>query len=133
MKALALGATALAMWGIFTATIAIAPWIPYALIAPHIVYAAAVIGGMRSFSMGIICYLPAALALLVAFTWRWYRGNRKFLVATIGVVLTFIAAAIQVSQIDLHPVWFDHNACYHVVQALGLACLMPAAVHKNTQ
>ncbi len=44
-----------------------------------------------------------------------------------GVVLTFIAAAIQAFELKLHPVYFDHNAGYHVVQALGLSGVVVCA------
>jgi predicted Co/Zn/Cd cation transporter (cation efflux family) len=40
-----------------------------------------------------------------------------------GLVLSFIAAAIQQIGIGLHPLYFNHNALYHLIQAIGLFLL----------
>jgi hypothetical protein len=132
MTLLAIGATALAMWGIAAA---IAGWRGRWLLAvyavPHAAYAAAVLAGVHQFRIAIVCYLPPTLALLACFLRRWRCDRqRRHLVGAIGVALTLVAAAIQVSGIDLDPRWFDHNAFYHVVQASALACLMPAALAR---
>jgi Family of unknown function (DUF6962) len=40
-----------------------------------------------------------------------------------GVVLSFVAAACQQLGIAVHPIYFDHNAVYHAIQALALALI----------
>jgi hypothetical protein len=74
----------------------------------------------QSFTAAIVSYVPAALFLLIAFA-LVYRSQRSlFLLAGIaGLALTFVAAAVQQTGIGLHPRFFDHNAFYHLLQALA--------------
>ena len=37
-----------------------------------------------------------------------------------GLALSLVAAGLQHFRIALHPVYFNHNALYHVVQAIAL-------------
>ena len=84
-------------------------------------YSGLVIQGDQEFRVAVIHYLPAALFLLVAILVRNHRTRHPgFRIGAIGMVLTFAAAAVQQLQIGVHPVWFDHNAVYHVVQAAAL-------------
>lgn len=46
--------------------------------------------------------------------------ERHVLVAVLGLPLTFVAAAVQQAGVALHPTYFDHNALYHLVQAVAL-------------
>ena len=48
-------------------------------------------------------------------------------VLIIGVVLTFVAAGVQVGEIALHPQWFNHNALYHLIQVIALFGIARAA------
>ncbi|WP_242337222.1 MULTISPECIES: hypothetical protein [Anaeromyxobacter] len=83
-------------------------------------YAAVVLGGERRFAVAIAFYLPAALFLLVAFLLAGRRAEARVSAGAWGLGLTFVAAAIQQGRIALHPRYFDHNALYHLVQAVGL-------------
>jgi hypothetical protein len=38
-------------------------------------------------------------------------------------VCSAVAAVLQQAQVSLHPVYFDHNAVYHVVQAVAVVLL----------
>ena len=38
-------------------------------------------------------------------------------------LLSVLAALLQQARIAIHPVYFDHNALYHVVQAAALVLL----------
>jgi hypothetical protein len=85
------------------------------------VYAAVVLVASQDFRLAIGDYLPATLFLLVALL----LANRKerarpLVVAAAGLALTFVAAAIQQLEIPLHPIHLDHNALYHVIQAVAL-------------
>lgn len=78
----------------------------------------------QEFWITMTIYLPAALLLLTAFGSAWWQTRRGFLlVGAVGLVLTFVAAFIQVERIGLHPRYFNHNALYHVVQACALAMI----------
>jgi hypothetical protein len=64
------------------------------------------------------------LALLAAATraarhspsagWRWIA---------MGLALSVVAAVLQQQRVAVHPVYFDHNALYHLVQAIALVVL----------
>jgi hypothetical protein len=91
-------------------------------------YAAVVVFGTRNFLVAIAVYLPAALLLLAAFARGWRSRRNPGAAAGIGgVVVTLLAAAGQQAGLGLHPVYFNHNAVYHVVQAIALYLLFRAA------
>jgi hypothetical protein len=74
----------------------------------------------QSFAAAIMSYVPAALFLLIAFGLVYRRQRTPFLLAGIaGLALTFVAAAVQQTGIGLHPRFFDHNAFYHLLQAVA--------------
>jgi len=77
-----------------------------------------------SFLIAILGYVPAALFLLIAFGLAYRRSHAPFLLVGIGgVALTFLAAAVQQSEIGLHARYFDHNAFYHLIQGVALFLL----------
>jgi hypothetical protein len=91
-------------------------------------YIVAVVFVSQSFAVAIVHYLPAAAFLLFAFAYAWRHRRSDFLVAGIaGVALTFVAAAVQLGRIGLHPRYFNHNALYHLIQALALLLIFLAA------
>jgi len=78
----------------------------------------------QAFVVAIINYLPAMTALLFAALWSFRRTREKRLLAiAAGIVVGFLAAFVQRAGIGLDPVHFNHNATYHVLQAVGLALL----------
>lgn len=75
----------------------------------------------REFFIAIIAYLPATLFLLIALIVAYRsRRLRQLRWGITGLILTFVAAAIQQLHIGVHPYYFDHNALYHVIQAAAL-------------
>ena len=85
------------------------------------VYALAVLLGARRFAYAILVYLPATAFMLVVLAVAYRRERESRLAIGIaGLVLTFVAAAIQRAEVSLHPRYFNHNALYHVVQAVAL-------------
>lgn len=86
-----------------------------------LVYCFIVVFFVQAYLIAIVYYLPAVVFLLIIMTlaYRRYRANR-ILVAIFGLVLGLIAAVIQQGKIGLHPVYFNHNALYHVVQSVAL-------------
>jgi hypothetical protein len=80
------------------------------------------------FVAAIADYLPAAVFLLAVFAWLYAKARDRGLLAGIGgLLLTFVAAGVQHEGIDLSPVYFDHNALNHVIQALALLLIYRGA------
>ncbi|HWR88215.1 MAG TPA: hypothetical protein VN277_07340, partial [Acidiferrobacterales bacterium] len=91
-------------------------------------YVAVVVAGYRPFGLAVAAYAPATLFLLAAFVVRLRQEHaRHWRLGIGGLVLTAVAAAIQQLGIGLHPVHFNHNALYHVIQALALWMLYGTA------
>ncbi len=124
---LAVGLTALAAWAIGAELLfsdRISRLIAAVAFAGFLAYAVVVLFLTASFRIAILNYLPAALFLLIAFLAVYRREkNGSFLVAACGLVLTFAAAIFQQFELGIHRVYFNHNAVYHVVQAVALFLL----------
>jgi hypothetical protein len=121
---IATGATGLAAWVIgakFQFSPGIARWICTAAGLEFAGYAIVVSFFAQTFFIAVINYLPAAIFLLtgLAAVYRKQRA-RQILVGIAGLLLTFVAAGIQQGGIVLHPVYFNHNALYHLIQAFAL-------------
>ena len=116
---LAVGVTALACWNL-AAEVLRKEWVPLraAALGVFLGYAGLVFYGFREYRLVIVNYLPAALFLLTACVIAWRRGEHGLRWAVIGLILTFAAAGIQVGHVALPMI--DHNALYHVMQALAL-------------
>jgi hypothetical protein len=78
----------------------------------------------ESFGSIVYFYTPALLLLLIA---AGQEGMRRrdagWALVAAGLMTSLGAAALQQSGVAIHPVYFDHNALYHVVQALALIVL----------
>ena len=95
------------------------------LFAAHVVV---ILFVSRSFAVAIVHYLPATIFLIGAFALAYRRRRDAFLLAGIaGLVLTVVASGAQQVRIGLHPVYFNHNALYHLIQALALLLIFSAA------
>ncbi len=44
-----------------------------------------------------------------------------------GLLLTFVAAYVQQAKIGLNPQYFNHNALYHLIQAVALGMFFLSA------
>ena len=124
---LTVGATGLAAWGLgarIDGRAASTRWITRLAGLAYVAFVAVVVAGWQTFAVAVAFYLPAVIFLTVRFA-QAYRSrptvSRRR--ALIGFGLTFAAAAIQQLQIPIHPIWFDHNALYHVVQAAAFILL----------
>lgn len=91
-------------------------------------YLAVILFVSRSFTIAVAGYAPAMAFLMIAFGLAYRRRPAAFLLAGLaGVTLSFVAAAVQQTRIDLVPVYFNYNALYHVIQALAFFLLFLAA------
>jgi hypothetical protein len=88
------------------------------------VYEMAVLLSIREYWVTMTVYLPATCLLLVGFVREHRRSRHPHLLAgATGLALTFVAAFVQAKRIGIHPIYFNHNALYHVVQAAALALI----------
>lgn len=80
------------------------------------------------FYVAIIAYLPSTLFLLfVLLTTYRRRPDAALRWGVTGLALTLAAAAAQQLHIGIHPVYFNHNALYHVIQGAALWMIFLAA------
>jgi hypothetical protein len=131
LSMLAIGAAALAGWAI-GAHLLLSPeradWVVRAAAIVTAVYAAVILFVNDSFGVAIAGYLPAAIFLFVAFIRVAQRGQFNWArLGAWGLALSFAAAAIQLLRIAPHPTYFNHNALYHLVQAVALALVFVAS------
>jgi uncharacterized protein DUF6962 len=78
----------------------------------------------ESFSTIVYFYTPALLLLLFAAVRQAIRSREAgWAFISTGLAVSMIAAVLQQARVAVHPTYFDHNAVYHVVQALALIFL----------
>ncbi len=95
-----------------------------ALVAAYAgVFAAMVLLVDESFTTIVRFYVPALLLFLAGSTAQALRGGAGWTLVAFGLALSAGAALLQQLEVALHPVYFDHNAVYHVVQAAALVLL----------
>jgi hypothetical protein len=78
----------------------------------------------HAFTSIVYFYVPALLLLLIA-AWQQAVHHRSvgwLLIAT-GLLTSAGAAILQQVKVAVHPVYFDHNAVYHVVQSIAVLFL----------
>lgn len=122
---LAIGVTAATAWilaGVFISksVSSIKKWRVFAAIL-FLIYSTVVLFYSQRFAVVIWNYVPAMVALLVVSV-REYERTRStpFLFVTGGILVTLVAAFTQQARLGIHHHYFNHNATYHLVQAIGL-------------
>jgi hypothetical protein len=98
-------------------------------VAGHAIYLVGLARTNPPYAVAIATYLPGAVVLGAALA-RGLRDpvtRRAAALALTGLGLTFGAAAVQLRRIAIHPRLFDHNATYHAIQAIAVACFYAAA------
>lgn len=86
-------------------------------------FAAVVLLVDESFGSLVRFYAPALLVFLAAAAGRATRDRGGWVPIALGLALSASAALLQQLRVALHPVYFDHNALYHLVQAAALVLL----------
>jgi len=121
---IAIGVTAASAWAIGARVLFPGPTarrISIAAAAALAAYCVVTVFITQEFRAAVVFYLPAVVFLLVALSVAYARAReRAILPAVAGLGLMFIAAAVQQARIALHPRYFNHNALYHLIQALAL-------------
>jgi hypothetical protein len=87
-------------------------------------FAAVVLLIDESFSSIVRFYAPPLLLFLVAATWQAIRrASAAWTLIAVAFTVSAVAAVLQQTEVSIHPVYFDHNAVYHVVQAVAVVLL----------
>ena len=103
-----------------------------AALAVLAVYLVTVLSGKDNFLVAILHYLPGVLFFIVALTVLYARKRkREVLWGLSGLVLTLVASGLQQAGVGLHPVYFDHNALYHLIEAAALAFVFVYSRHTS--
>ena len=128
---IAIGLTAMAGWAIGARLLFstdVARRIILAAAVEFVAYSVLVLLISQRFMFAVINYLPAVmwLALALAIVYARVR-QRPVLVGLAGLLLTFVAAGVQQAGVALHPIYFNHNALYHVIQAIALLMIFWSA------
>ena len=92
-----------------------------------LVYAYVVLRVDHSFRVSAIFSVPPVLAVLALMLVRAARdGNLNAILASAAIGLMLSAAVLQQLRVGLDPVWFNHNALYHLLEGIALAMLFVA-------
>jgi hypothetical protein len=87
-------------------------------------FAAVVLVVDESFGTIVRFYAPALVLFLLAAAREAIRlRSTGWTLIAVSFVISGVAAVLQQARLSLHPEYFDHNAVYHVFQALGLLVL----------
>lgn len=69
-------------------------------------------------------YAPTLILFLIAAVREALRQQaRAWWLLAVAFAISIVAALFQQMQIAVHPVYFDHNALYHVLQGIALVLL----------
>jgi hypothetical protein len=102
--------------------------IPVPLVAAaFLIYAYVVLRVDHTFRVSALFSAPPVLAVLVLMLVRALRDRHPGpRLASAAIVLMLAAAVLQQLHVGLHPVWFNHNALYHLLEGIALAMLFLA-------
>jgi hypothetical protein len=130
---IAIGASGFAQWGIGAHIYFTKRWVSRIItgaVLLLVLYCILVIFVSQAFVIAIVHYSIASLFMLTIFLLE-YRRHRStpVLLGICAILIAFVAAGVQQAGISLHPVYFTHNALYHVIQAVALILLFRAGMH----
>ena len=129
---IAIGVTAATVWVLIGFSISksmdsVKKWAFFAVMI-FLIYSTVVLFYSQRFTIVILNYVPAMVALLVVNVREYVRTSSTPYLLVIGGTLVILAAAfIQQAGLGIHPNYFNHNSTYHLVQALGLLLLFKGA------
>lgn len=127
-----IGAATFAAWSIGACLLFAQPIrgrIVKAAFAAFMIHSIYVVAVDDHFWVAIANYIPAAVFLGISFACCYRRhSGPHLLTGLLGLCITGVAAAIQRLGLSLHPSYFNHNATYHLLQAVGLFLIFRAAI-----
>ncbi len=119
---LSLGLVALFSW--FIAGIILLPkyynLIKKAALVEFLLYSAYVLFVNSDFKIAIYNYIPPIIFLLISFFYVYSKSKYYSIIGIVGILMTFVAAWVQQARIIIHPIYFNHNALYHIIQAIAI-------------
>jgi Family of unknown function (DUF6962) len=78
----------------------------------------------ESYATIVRFYAPVLILFLIVAAWQWLRHRAGgWSMLTAALLVSIAAAVLQQRRVAIHPVYFDHNALYHVLQGIGLVLL----------
>ncbi len=87
-------------------------------------FAAVVLFVDESFSTIVRFYAPALVFFLIVAVRQAIRTrNAGWRLIAVSFIISGAAALLQQANVSIHPVYFDHNAVYHVLQGIALVLL----------
>ncbi len=87
-------------------------------------FAAVVLLVDESFSTIVRFYAPTLVLFLIAAARQAIRSRSAgWTLIAVSLILSGVAALLQQAAVSIHPVYFDHNALYHVFQGIALVLL----------
>jgi uncharacterized protein DUF6962 len=128
---ISLGVVSAAAWAIGARLLLgdrLARLVTIAAIGELVAYSLLVTFVTDNFAVAIANYLPSTLFLIAAFFVSYRSAAATPLALGLGgLLLTLVAAGVQQARIAIHPVYFNHNALYHVLQAIALFLIFQGA------
>ena len=118
-------AAALLELGLRILTPRLAPLLRRSIVVTYAVgFAAVVLFVDESFSTIVRFYAPALVFFLIVAVRQAIRTRSAgwWLIA-VSFIISGAAALLQQANVSIHPVYFDHNAVYHVLQGIALVLL----------
>jgi hypothetical protein len=78
----------------------------------------------ESYATIVRFYGPTLILFLIAAALQGLRGGGSgWWVLAISLTISIVAALLQQAEWSIHPVYFDHNAVYHVLQGVAIVLL----------
>ena len=128
---ISIGAMPLAGWYVGSSLLRsqqVAKWIRRAALAQFCVFSAIILFYSQQFLLAALNYLPTAVFLLIVFLHAYFKTKeRAYLFGVASILLTFVGSFVQIAKISLHPIYFNHNALYHVIQFVAICLLFVTA------
>src|SRR5437016_5081762 len=130
---LTVGFVAFALWSLF-ALLLFRPPVSNAirLLAgvELLAYALLVLSTTRTFIVAIADYVPPTVMVLIALLLLYAkRREPPLLEGAAGLALGIAASVLQQRHVGIHPVYFNHNALYHLLQAVAFFLVFRTARH----
>jgi hypothetical protein len=96
-------------------------------IAQLVLFSLVVLFVTSKFYVGVVAYFPSTLFLLFALVASYRRRpDRAIRWGIAGLALTLVAAVVQQVRVGIHPIYFNHNTLYHVIQGAALGMIFVA-------
>lgn len=94
------------------------------------VYVAIVLLVSDAFRVAVFNQIPATCFLLVAYALRYQAMPESAVAIGLGGIgVTALSGLVQRLKVTLHPVYFTHNAVFHLLQGIALFMMFLSATH----